>query len=155
MKWMFELLVFYLGFYTVSHERWRAWQRRCRKKKDECRQIKNKMWWEDLTKTTGVRTETNTVCLLFMGYCSDKGYMPGRHPGALSPVFTSQIRHNVHKLVRAPRWCHLLSNHLKSAQQVQGKNFTTAKRQELWMTWSVAEMPRLPLGQFFIHCFDY
>ena len=30
--------------------------------------------------------ETNTVCLLFMCYYSDKGCMPGRHPGAPEPL---------------------------------------------------------------------
>lgn len=44
-----------------------------------------------------------TVCLLSMCYCNDKGRMPGRHPGALNPVFTIQVRHNVHKLFRALR----------------------------------------------------
>ena len=54
--------------------------------------------------------DRKSLCLLFMCYWSDKGCMPGRHPGALNPVFTSQIRHNVHKLFRVPRWCRLLSN---------------------------------------------
>lgn len=57
--------------------------------------------------------DRKSLCLLFMCYWSDKGCMPGRHPGALNPVFTSQIRHNVHKLLRAPRWCRSLFNNLK------------------------------------------
>lgn len=57
--------------------------------------------------------ETDTVCLLFMCYCRDRGCMPARRPGVLNPVFTSQIRHNVHKLCRVLRWSHSPSNLLE------------------------------------------
>lgn len=50
------------------------------------------------------KKETNTGILLFMCYFNDKGRVPGRQPGALNSVFTSQIRHNVHKRFRAMRW---------------------------------------------------
>lgn len=67
--------------------------------------------------------ETNTDCLLLMCYWNDKGCMPGRHPGALNPVFTIQIRHNVHKLFRAPRWCRSLFSHLKLLRKCLKHNY--------------------------------
>lgn len=116
---MLEQFVFQLGMCTaVSHKRWRTQQRKCRKREKwellckADRKVRNRMRGSIET-GVDIKTETNTVCLLFMCYCSDKGCMPERRPGAHNPVFTSQIRHSVHNLFRVLRWCHSLSNLLK------------------------------------------
>lgn len=76
----------------------------CRAKLRERNSVR--LGWKGSMEKIGrdIKTETNTVCLLLMCYWDDKCCMPARHPEAQNPVFTSQIRPNVHKLFR---WCSL------------------------------------------------